>query len=107
MAPILIPPTRRIANTPIPQAVIAPLSITPTSHVQTTLRPLHHLRTLRTHLPTLLPRHLFDSFTIFVLSTNTFVHFFLAQYTSPGVAAPAKARRNKSMDLRSWDESVA
>jgi hypothetical protein len=75
--------------------------------MQTALRSFHHLGTLRTHLPALLPRHLFNSFAILVFSANPLVHFLLAQYTSPGLAAYARARRNKSMDLRIRDESVA
>jgi hypothetical protein len=75
--------------------------------MQTALRPLYHLRTLRTHLPALLPRHLLDSFTLLIFRTYALVHFLFAQYTSPGLAAPARARSNESMDLRIRDERVA
>jgi len=74
--------------------------------MQTTLRSLHHLGAFRTNLPTVLSSHLLDSFAILVFSTNALVHFLLAQYTSPSLTIPARARSNEPMDLRIRDERV-
>jgi hypothetical protein len=101
---ILPPPTSRITHRPIPQTTIAPLRLTPASHMQTPLCPLNHLTTFWTSLPPLLLRQRLDRFPILIFFANPLMFFSTTCNARFGFAGLTCCYR--AVDMLGWDEAV-